>query len=130
MDNERNERKLVDYKTDETNITILKEIQEAVCKSLELEPDDEQGIRYANRAFKAVVKRVNNPYFNVLEEYKDEIIDIALYNHKKDKDSSGKNIVKKSQGPLSIEYGNSISSSAEIPAYLLESIRHFVGGFF
>lgn len=122
-------REIVNYKSEE-NLAILNEIQLTVCKSLELEPDDAQGIRYANRAFKAVQKRVNNPYFNVLEEYKDEIIDIALFNHKKDKDSAGKNVVKKSQGPLSIEYGNSISNVTEIPDYLIDSIRHFVGGFF
>lgn len=121
-------REIVDYKSPE-NLAIMEEIRLTVCKSLELNPDDEQGIRYANRAFKAVKKRVNNPYFNVLDEYKDEIIDIALYNHKKDLDISGKNVVKKSQGPLSIEYGNSINSVTVIPDYLKESIRHFVGGF-
>ena len=121
------ERVLIDYKK-EPNVSLIKEIQAEVCNSLGLNPDDKQGIRYANRAFKAVVKRVNNPYFNVLEEYYDEIIDIAIYNHNKDMETNGKKAIRQSQGPLSVEYANTVSVT-EIPSYLINSIRHFVGGF-
>lgn len=125
MDNKK--RELVDYNS-EANLAILDGLIEEVSSLLN---DDMNAKRYTRRAMKAVIKRVNNDYINVLQVYPDEIIEIAIFNFRKDNMRNNPEVSSMTQGPLQINYNTSSSdmSSTVIPDYLLSSIKHYVRGY-
>lgn len=127
MDN--NKRVIVDYNSQD-NIDILNGLIEEVSSILKLD-DNSAAKRYTRRAMRAVINRVNNDYINVLQVYPDEIIEIAIFNFRKDNIRNNPEVSSMTQGPLQINYNTSSSdmSSTVIPDYLLSSIKHYVRGY-